>query len=243
MALITGAGSGIGRAIAELFADEGARVAIVDIDGDPARTTAREIGEQAEAWRADVSDPEAVRNVVAEIEGRFGQIDVLVNNAAIVSTKSVIDVEPEEWDRVMVVNARGVFLPCKYALPGMLVRGFGSIVNIASVAGLKGLPQRAAYCASKGAVIALTRQIAVEYAGQGVRCNAICPGTIETPLLREAFDRSGHAAATRSAFMARQPMQRFGQPSEVAQAALYLASDESSFVTGTTHVIDGGLTV
>jgi len=243
VALVTGGGSGIGRAIAERFAFEGARVVVVDINGVAADAVADAIGNLAFAIEADVSDPGSVRRMIDDAIERFGRVDVLVNNAAIVSTKDVLTVEPDEWDRVFAVNVRGVYLCCQGVLPSMLERGVGSIVNIASVAGMKGLPQRAAYCASKGAVIALTRQIAAEYAGRGVRCNCICPSTIATPLVESVFERADDPDALRATFMVRQPMGRFGQADEVAAAVLYLASDESAFVTGTSLVIDGGLTM
>jgi NAD(P)-dependent dehydrogenase (short-subunit alcohol dehydrogenase family) len=178
--------------------------------------------------------------VAAGIE-RFGRIDVLVNNAAVLVAKDIVATELDEWERVFAVNVRGVYLCCKHVLPGMLARGDGAVVNIASTAGLVGLPQRAAYCASKGAVIALTRQIAVEYAGRGIRCNCVCPGTIDTPLLAAALAQAPEPPAARAALFARQPLGRIGTPEEVAEAALYLATAE--FVTGTALVIDGGLTM
>jgi NAD(P)-dependent dehydrogenase (short-subunit alcohol dehydrogenase family) len=169
------------------------------------------------------------------------QIDILLNNAGVICTKDLLATESEEWDRVFDVNVRGIYLVTREVLPAMLNRERGVIVNMASVAGLVGLPRRAAYCASKGAVIALTRQIAVEYVARGVRCNCICPGTIDTPLLEQALSEGPDRESARNALIDRQPMGHLGTPEDIASAALYLASDESSFVTGTALVIDGGM--
>jgi NAD(P)-dependent dehydrogenase (short-subunit alcohol dehydrogenase family) len=243
VALVTGAGSGIGRATARLFAREGAVVVAADINLDAAVDSMREVGAAALAVPVDVADPASVARMAAIVRERFGRVDVLVNNAAVIVAKDVIHTEPEEWERVFAVNVRGVYLCCKHILPGMLARGSGVVINIASTAGLVGLPQRAAYSASKGAVIALTRQMAVEYAGWGVRCNCICPGTIDTPLLAAALSQAPDPDAARAALLARQPLGRIGTPEEVAEAALFLASDAATFITGSALVIDGGLTI
>jgi NAD(P)-dependent dehydrogenase (short-subunit alcohol dehydrogenase family) len=238
--VVTGAGSGIGRAMARAFSAEGAIVVAADKDGASAAQTASEL-QQATAMLVDVTDAAAVKGLVAETHTRHGRLDILCNNAGIGSSKTVVDCEPDEWDQLFAVNVRGVYLGCKYAIPVMIAQGGGVIVNTASVAGLIGLPNRAAYCASKGAVVTLTKQVAVDYVAQGIRCNCICPGTVDTPwvgrLLREAQDPD----ALRAELIARQPMGRLGTAEEVAQAALYLASDDAAFVTGTALVIDGGL--
>ena len=171
----------------------------------------------------------------------MGAIDVLCNNAGIGSTVDVLECSVEEWDRVFAVNVRGVFLGIKYTLPSMLEKGSGVIINTASAAGLIGLRDRAAYCASKGAVISLTKQVAVQYASKGIRCNCICPGTIDSPWVGRLLDQAADPAEARAALVARQPLGRLGDPAEVAAAALYLASPEATFCTGTALVIDGGI--
>jgi 2-keto-3-deoxy-L-fuconate dehydrogenase len=231
--------------MALLFAREGARVLAADLNGEAADATAREIAEaggEAAAMGVDVVDPAQVRAMVERAHGRFGRIDILCNNAGIGSTTNVVDCEPDEWDRVMTVNVKSVYLGCKYAIPGMLAQGGGVIVNTASVAGMVGLPKRASYSASKGAVIALTRQVAIEYVEQGIRCNCLCPGTVDSPWVGRLLGQADDPAAARAGLVARQPMGRLGTPEEVALAALYLASDDSAFITGTGLVIDGGLT-
>ena len=170
-----------------------------------------------------------------------GRLDVLCNNAGASSTTDALACSVEEWDRTFAVNARGVFLGTKHALPTMLAQGSGAIVNTASVAGLVGLKDRAAYCASKGAVIAFTRQVAVQYAGTGVRCNCVCPGTVDSPWVGRLLAAAENPTQARANLVARQPMGRLGDPAEIAAAALYLASDEAAFITGTELVIDGGL--
>lgn len=244
-AVITGAGSGIGRAMALIFADEGARVLAADIAPATAEETARLVraaGGSAESAAVDVSDEEQVRALMALAAERLGRIDILCNNAGIGSTTDVEHCAVEEWDRVMAVNARGVFLGCKLAIPYMLRQGGGAIVNTASAAGLVGLPQRAAYSASKGAIIALTKQIAIEYVQRGIRCNCLCPGTVDSPWVGRLLDQADDPAQARADLTARQPLGRLGTPEEIARAALYLASDDAAFVTGTAFIIDGGLT-
>jgi 2-keto-3-deoxy-L-fuconate dehydrogenase len=173
------------------------------------------------------------------VRGATGDLDVLVNVAGIGSTTTAPDTPLEVWEEVFAVNARGSFLCCKHAIPGMAERGRGSIVNVASVAGLVGLRNRAAYCASKGAVIALTRALAVDHVGDGIRVNAVCPGTVDTPWVRRLVEEAGESL---DALRARQPLGRLGTPEEIADAVLYLASDAAAFVTGSVFVIDGGLT-
>jgi len=224
-ALVTGAGSGIGAAVARRFAAEGWEVVVADLRPD---TIAEELG--ADAVTLDVRDEAAVASAM---DG----IDVLVNAAGIGSTTSAPDTSLEVWEDVFAVNARGTFLCCKHAIPGMAARGGGSIVNVASVAGLVGLRNRAAYCASKGAVVALTRALAVDHVGDGIRVNAVCPGTVDTPWVRRLVGEVGESL---DELRARQPLGRLGTAEEVADAVAYLATAE--FVTGTILTIDGGLT-
>lgn len=233
--IVTGAASGIGAAMAELFRDEGARVFAADLD--PAG-----IPEGVTPSRCDVTSEEDVSALVRAATEATGRVDVMCNNAGIGSVTDAIACTADEWDRVFGVNARGVFLGTKHVLPVMLRQARGSIVNTASVAGLVGLRDRAAYCASKGAVIAFTRQVAVQYAGTGVRCNCICPGTVDSPWVGRLLDGAPDPEAARASLVARQPVGRLGEPQEIARAALYLASDDADFVTGSALVIDGGLT-
>ena len=232
--VVTGAGSGIGAEMALGFMNEGGRVYGADLDPSG-------IPEGCVPNRTDVSDPGDVEQLIARAVGETGRIDVLCNNAGIGSTADPVSCTVEDWDRVFAVNAKGVFLGTKYALPHMLDQGKGAIVNTASVAGLIGLRDRASYCASKGAVISFTKQVAIQYAGTGVRCNCVCPGTVDSPWVAGLLDQSDDPAAMRAALVARQPMGRLGEPGEIAAAALYLASDDAAFVTGSALVIDGGL--
>lgn len=232
--VVTGAGSGIGFEMARLFYEEGAAVFAADLTpgGVPDGTT---------GVRCDVSaarDVDALMRAAVEATGR---LDVVCNNAGIGSTADPVSCSVEEWDRVFSVNARGVFLGSKFALPQMLAQGRGSIVNTASIAGLVGLANRTAYCASKGAVISFTKQVALQYANTGIRCNCICPGTVDSPWVQRLMEDTPDPEATRAALTGRQPMGRLGTPEEIARAALYLASDDAAFVTGTALVIDGGV--
>ncbi len=245
VAVITGAGSGIGQAMALLFAREGARVVAADVNGSAAEETAAKVvaeGGTCQAMVVDVTEPDQVRGMIERAHEHYGRIDILCNNAGIGSTTDVIDCEPDEWDRVMTVNVKSVYLGCKYVLPRMIAQGGGVIVNTASVAGMVGIVKRASYSASKGAVIALTRQVAMDFVEQGIRVNCLCPGTVDSPWVGRLLDLADDPAAARQALVARQPMGRLGTPEEVAAAALYLASDDAAFITGTGLVIDGGLT-
>lgn len=244
-ALITGAGSGIGRAIALLFAAEGARVFVVDLDQRAVAETAGLVqtqGGTAATYQADVSQSADVQGMVAACLQRFGRIDILCNNAGIGSTQTVVDTPDELWDRVFAINARGTFLGCKHVIPHMIEAGGGVIVNMASVAGIVGIKNRAAYCASKGAVVSLTQAVAVDHVRQNIRCNCICPGTVDSPWVKGLLSAAPDPVAEREALVARQPMGRLGTPEEIAKAALYLASDDAAFVTGSALVIDGGWT-
>jgi NAD(P)-dependent dehydrogenase (short-subunit alcohol dehydrogenase family) len=235
--LITGAGSGIGRAIAERFAREGASVLAVgrtQATLDETAERVRAAGAEATTAALDVADADAVAALFAGLD----RLDVLVNGAGIVDTHTVEGVEIERWDEVFATNVRGTFLMCKHALP-LLRASQGAIVNVASVAGLVGVPNRAAYCASKGAVIAFTRAMAIDHVREGVRVNALCPGTTQTPWIERLVSEQGEKLED---LEARQPLGRLGTAEEMADGALYLASAESSFVTGTELVVDGGMT-
>jgi 2-keto-3-deoxy-L-fuconate dehydrogenase len=231
-ALVTGAGSGIGEAVARALHAEGADVVLADAAADRVEAVAGELGARAEPMTLDVRDEAAV---AAAVEG----LDVLANIAGVGSTTNAPDTPVEVWDDVFAVNTRGTFLCCKHAIPSMIERGGGAIVNMASVAGLVGLPNRAAYCASKGAVISLTRALAIDHVRDGIRVNAVCPGTVDSPWVRRLVEDVGESL---DALRARQPMGRLGTTDEIAQAVLYLASDAAAFVTGSALVIDGGLT-
>jgi NAD(P)-dependent dehydrogenase (short-subunit alcohol dehydrogenase family) len=245
VALVTGGASGIGEATAKLFAGEGARVAIADLQVERGERVANEIrtaGGAAAFVRGDVaSDADARRMVTFTVE-RFAGLDVLVNNAGVESPKAVLDTSEAEWDHVMAVNAKGVFLCTKYALPEMRKAGGGSIINISSIFGIVGSPAFAAYHASKGAARLLTKSTALAHAAEGIRCNSIHPGVIQTPMIEEVIAASADPASARAEWTALEPVGRFGRPEDVAYGALYLACQESSFVTGAELVIDGGFT-
>ena len=233
-AFVTGAGSGIGEAIARALHAEGAHVVLADIAGERAGTVAGELGDgRADAMALDVRDEDAVRAALA------GHVDVLLNIAGVGSTTTAPDTPLEVWEDVFAVNARGTFLTCKHAIPGMAARGGGAIVNMASIGGVVGLRARAAYCASKAAVVGLTKALAVDHVGDGVRVNAVCPGTVDSPWVKRLVEEVGESM---DALRARQLMGRLGRPDEIAEAVLYLASDAAGFVTGSAFVIDGGLT-
>jgi 2-keto-3-deoxy-L-fuconate dehydrogenase len=231
-ALVTAAAQGIGRASAELFAREGARVIATDINADLLAQV-----EGCEGRRLDVLDPDAITALAAEL----GAIDVLFNCAGFVHSGTILDCDEAAWAFSNNLNVTAQYRTIRAFLPAMLQAGAGSIVNMASVASsIKGVPNRFAYGATKAAVIGLTKAVAADFVGQGVRCNAICPGTVDTPSLNQRLADTGDYKAAHEAFTARQPMGRLGKPEELAQLALYLASDESAFTTGQIHIIDGG---
>jgi NAD(P)-dependent dehydrogenase (short-subunit alcohol dehydrogenase family) len=232
--VVTGAASGIGFEMTRLFLAEGAVVYAADRRDGPRADGARSVN-------VDVTDEAAVERLMKQAVTETGRIDVLCNNAGIASTTDPITCTTEEWERVFSVNVLGVFLCTKYALPSMLAAGRGSIVNTASAAASVGLKDRAAYCASKGAVVAFTRQVAVQYAGTGVRCNSVSPGTVDSPWVARLLAAAPDAAVARAQLVSRQPVGRLGKPWEIAKAALYLASDDADYITGTDLVIDGGL--
>jgi len=238
-ALVTAAGQGIGRAIAVAFAREGAKVTATDIAADKLATLKSEgITETAVL---DVTDKAAIARFAAGVKGPY---DVLANCAGWVADGTVLDCDDAMWDRTFAINVKSMFHMIKTFLPGMLEAQRGSIINIASVASsIKGVPRRFAYSSSKAAVIGLTKAVAMDHITAGVRCNAICPGTIETPSLHERMSAQADFETARKAFIARQPMGRLGRPEEMAAIAVYLGSDESEFATGSLFVSDGGLTL
>lgn len=245
VALITGAGSGIGRATALLFAKEGAKVAVADLDETAARETVDMIREQngsGAALTGDVSEPESARTMVEGALAAFGRIDVLFNNAGIGHVGTLHETEVDDWDRVINVHLRGVFLMSKYAIPHMLERRSGVIINMSSTIAHIGLEKRAVYTAAKGGILSLTRSMAVDYARYNIRVNAICPGTIYTPFV-ESYLRRSYSDPEKAllGIKARQLTGELGRPEDVAYAALYLASDESKFMTGSALTIDGGV--
>lgn len=240
IALVTGAGAGIGRATARAFAREGAAVAIVDVDGPAAETTAREVagpGGRALALPADVADPAQARRTVRETIAGFGRLDILVNNAAVATRRAFLEISEAEWRRVLDVNLTGAFLMMQAALPQMLGQGAGVIVNVSSLAGRSmSVINGAHYSASKAALLGLTRHVAREVAGSGVRVNAVAPATVRTALLTGDL-RPGELEA----LVGRIPMGRLGEPEEVAAAICFLASDEAGYITGATLDVNGGL--
>jgi len=246
VSLITGGNSGIGRATALLFSAQGARVAIAARDQARGRRTVEEIarsGDQGMFIPCDVRRAADCRRAVERSVDVFGRLDILVNSAGVIYPhRSVLDTSEEEWDRTMAVNVKGVYLMSRFAIPRMIEGGGGGIINMASVWGLAGGTGAAAYCASKGAVVLLTKAMALDHAGQNIRVNCICPGSVDTPMLRDEMAGLGGVEQAYAAFAARHPLNRICAPDEVAQAALYLASDAASFVTGSSLVIDGGRT-
>ena len=241
VAVITGAGGGMGREAALLFCEEGAQVCVADVDADAAEKTAADAGD-AFAIRVDVSDSDSVREMYEQTAQRYGGIDVLYNNAGISppDDDSILVTEPDAWQRVQDVNTKGVYLCCKHGIPHLLERGGGSVINVASFVALVGAAtSQISYTASKGAVLALSRELAVQFARQGIRVNALCPGPVETPLLLRIFGDDPAAYERRRVHL---PMGRLAKPREIVNAALFLASDESSYVNGATFLVDGGLT-
>lgn len=249
IAFVTGAGSGIGEQIARLFALQGAHVILADIRADAAEQVAGEIraaGGSTRAQQLDVAEESQVKAALERVAATEGRLDILVNNAGISHVGTILETSMQDWERVMRVNASGVFLCAREGVRQMLAQSptGGVIINMSSVAATIGIERRLPYCASKGAVLALTRSIAIDFVTQGIRCNAICPGTVHTPFVENYLARNfaGHEDEVRQQLHARQPIGRMGRPDEIASAALYLAADEASFVTGSALVIDGGWT-
>jgi 2-keto-3-deoxy-L-fuconate dehydrogenase len=232
-ALVTAAAQGIGRATAERFIAEGARVIAVDIDTDKLSTL-----DGCEQRRLDARDAAAIVALAQEL----GALDVLVNCVGYVHAGNILECDEDAWRQSIDLNVTPMYRTIRAFLPAMLANGGGSIVNVASVAAVKGVPGRFAYMATKAAVVGVTKSTALDFVARGIRCNAICPGTVDTPSLHERMAATGDYQAARSAFIARQPMGRLGTPQEVAALALYLASDESGFMTGQLHLLDGGWT-
>jgi NAD(P)-dependent dehydrogenase (short-subunit alcohol dehydrogenase family) len=246
VAIITGAGSGMGRVAAQLFAAQGARVVVAEFGEEAGNETVQQVsdaGGDATFVRTDVSTEDGARGMVDHALAAYGRVDILYNNAGVMpeADHSVVDTDVATWDQVMAVNVRGVFLGCKHAIPRMVEGGGGSIINIASFVALVGcsVPQDA-YTASKGAILSLTRSLAVQFGPHGIRTNAICPGPVETPLLMDWLVKDEEAKRIR---LARNPTGRFGKPEEIVNLAIYLASDESRWTNGASLVVDGGITV
>ena len=242
VAVITGAGGGMGREAAILFTEEGARVCVADVDRQAAEETVSLCPGEAFSVEVDVADEEGVAAVYDQTSEGFGGVDVLYNNAGISpgDDASVLETSVEAWERVQDINAKGVFLCCKHGIPHLLKRGGGSVINVASFVAIVGAAtSQISYTASKGAVLAMSRELAVQFARDGVRVNALCPGPVETPLLLSIFGDDPAALERRRTHW---PTGRLAQPREIVNAALFLASDESSYVTGTTFLVDGGLT-
>lgn len=242
-AIVTGGASGIGRATSMLLAAEGAAVAVADVNLAGAERVVEAIRAnrgRALALRCDVTVNADCRRAVEATVSAFGGLDVLVNCAGIIRRADVVETSEEEWDQVLAVNLKSVFLMAKYAVPHMAARGRGSIVNVASGWGLKGGPRAVSYCASKGAVVNLTRAMAIDHGPQNIRVNCVCPGDTDTPMLREEARQLGVDEGTFLASSAERPLARLGTPEDIAQAVLYLASDASAWVTGTSLVVDGG---
>ena len=246
VAVVTGGGSGIGAAISRAYAEQGARVVVADINPTNGQTVAAELGEAGLFHRTDVTQLQSVRDAVKAAVDQFKRIDILVNCAGIGLVGSVQETESEDWNRLLAVNVTGVFHGTRAGVDQMLAQDppGGVVVNIASVAGQIGVPRRFAYCATKGAVIAMTKQLSVDYVKRGIRCNAICPGTVYSPFVEGYIERfhKDTKEQTIQELHARQPIGRMGRPEEIADLAVYLASDEAGFMTGSEVVIDGGWT-
>jgi meso-butanediol dehydrogenase / (S,S)-butanediol dehydrogenase / diacetyl reductase len=244
IAIITGAAAGVGRASALLFAREGAKIAAVDLDDAGVQTLREEVsatGGDALAVRADVSKADEVQRVVQSVLDRFGSVDILFNNVGIVPHGKLHTISEAEWDRTMTINVKSMYLLCRKVIPVFLRQGGGVILNTSSATALRSVPDRVAYSTSKGAVLALTRSMAVDYVRDHIRVNCLCPGTVDTPSFRQRMAAFPDPEEALRQFVTRQPMGRLGTADEVAQAALYLVSDEAQFVTGAAFSIDGGM--
>ncbi|NEZ61369.1 SDR family oxidoreductase [Leptolyngbyaceae cyanobacterium CCMR0082] len=246
VSLITGAGSGIGRATAECFAREGATVVAVDVNADAAQTTQEVIetaGGKCLGLGVDVSDEEQVMGAIAATVQNFGRLDILFNNAGISMLKPITETTEDDLDKLLGVNLKGVFFGCKHAITQMLTQDGGIIINIASELSLVGQPLYSGYCATKGGVLALTRALSTEWAAQNIRVNAICPGPIDTPMIHTEFNLGHDPVAEEKATIATIPAGRLGKPSDIARVALFLATSDADFVHGAAIVADGGKTI
>jgi len=244
VAIVTGGGSGIGRAIVLAFAREGARVAVLGRRREPLDRVVSELsasGGEGAPVVCDVCESQAVRRTVDTVEAQFGRVDVLVNNAGVLSVSTVETISEPHWDRLIDTNLKGPFLMSRSVLPAFRRAVAGAIVNVASILGLVATKDRAAYCASKGGLVLLTKAMAVDHAHEKIRVNCICPAIVETELVKELFDESEQGQKARNARVGTLPLGRFGKPEDIAELAVFLASDESSWMTGTAIPVDGGL--
>ena len=241
VAIVTGAAGGIGCATALALSGEGARVVLADLDAAKLAAVAEQVGAvggEVEVVVADVSDPAGAQRVIDAAVARFGGVDVLVNNAGIIRRTTVLDIEPEEWDKVFAVNVKSIYLLCRGVVP--LMAGGGSIINIGSGWGLKGGGRAVSYCASKGAVVNMTRALAIDHGPAGIRVNCVCPGDVNTGMLLDEARQVGADPGSFLAEAADRPLGRMGQPGEIASAIVWLASDDASYVTGAAISVDGG---
>ncbi len=244
--IITGAAAGIGEASARAFAREGARLVLVDLDGERLGKLTEELeqsGTMVLEIAGDVAESAVCRNVVDRVTNQFGRIDVLFNNAGIVLNGSLLECTEDDWERTMGVNLKSMYMMCRAALPLMRKQGSGCIINMSSIAGTNGIPNRGVYSVSKAGVIGLTKSLAADFVKEGIRVNCICPATVDTPSLRQRIASSADPEAALRSFVARQPMGRIARPEEIASMVLYLASDDSAFMTGQAIVMDGGMKV
>lgn len=248
VAVVTGAGSGIGKAMATLFATEGAKLVAVDMDASRGESTAdaiRKSGGDCFFAQADVGNSSQMKHVMELVAERYGHIDILCNNAGIVATKSndtVVELDESEWDRIINTNLKGAFLGMKFGIPLMLKNGKGSVINTGSICAMVGDYCYSAYCASKGGILLMTKAAALDYAKSGIRINCICPGDVDTPLTQKWFASAPDPEKVRQAEINKHPMGRLAKPEEVAKLALFLASDDASFITGAAITVDGGYT-
>jgi len=243
VAIITGAGSGIGRATAILFAKEGAKVVVADIDVKGGQETVHQIKNSSGTSffvEVDISKETDCKRLAEETIKKYGKIDILFNNAGIYLREKITEMDESDWNKIIDINLKSIFLCSKHAIPEMIKQKKGAIINTASVLGLVGEPECGAYCASKGGIIALTKSMATEYASKNIRVNCICPGPIDTPMLQKYLNTSKNPEKEKRELESWVPLKRMGTPEEIAYIALFLASDESSYITGTTIVADGG---
>lgn len=243
VAIVTGATSGIGEAIARRFAAEGARVAVVGRNqerGDAVINAITKAGGTAQFFATDVTSDDAVRQLVQAVVDRFGKVSIVVNNAGLSVPGSVVDITPAQWDEVFRINVTSAYLVSHHAMPHLLRRGDGSVINISSEAGLKGFKDRAAYCAAKAALVGLTKAMAVDHSGSGIRINCICPGTIETPMISRLVESHANPQAMKNEFLQRRLTPYLGTPENIAEAAMYFALPGNRYTTGAILSVDGG---